>query len=76
MSVQHIKIVIPPRVAEPRGARWAALAAVALCNALRRASNALQRSASVPDVPVAVWRSKGSTRAESRPLVPHWGMWH
>lgn len=37
VSTQQIRILVPPRITAPRGAEWAARAALGLCRAIWRA---------------------------------------
>jgi hypothetical protein len=76
MTAETIKTLVPPPVEEPWAAQWAAAAAVALWQMLRRARGALRREhAAPPETPAAQWQGKGATRVHSSPLVPHWGIW-
>jgi len=76
MTAYHIKIFAPVEVQEPRGAVWAAAAAVSTVHGLRWLTRRLQGSrpaAAATELPR--WQSKSARRADSRPLVPHWGTW-
>ena len=76
MTAHCIKIFAPVEVQEPRGAVWAAAAAVSIGQGLRWLTRRLQGPhPAAPATELSRWQSKSARRAESRPLVPHWGTW-
>jgi len=76
MTTHHIKIFAPVEVPVPRGAVWAAAAAVSIGQGLRWLTRRLHGPhPAVPATELPRWQSKSARRAESRPLIPHWGTW-
>ena len=76
MTAHHIKIFAPVEFQEPRGAVWAAAAAVSIGQGLRWLTRRLQGPRpAAPATGLPRWQSKSASRDESRPLAPHWGTW-